>query len=349
VTTSQVQVRYLRSRLGDESAQQTDCLSVVGGCSNVIIDHCSASWSIDETLSISGDLSLITVQWSLIGEPLRASKHAKGPHGYGSLSRATGPVSWHHNLWIHADARNPRLGDYYGRGAPTFDVRNNVIYDYGATASGLTQGRLRVNYVANYIRPGPSSTARTPITIGPQSDIQFYIRDNVVDGHPEFTSDNTTFFSEVELEGRRQVSVAEQPFAMPPVTTVSAAEALELVLAGVGATLPRRDAVDARLVGHVRNREGHIINSQTEVGGWTQLASGTAPADEDRDGMPDEWETSHGLDPRDPADAATDKDGDGYTNLEEFLNATSPTEFVDYRDPKNNVSSLRAASPETRG
>jgi pectate lyase len=251
ITTNQVIVRHLRSRLGDESAQQTDSISILGGASHVILDHCSASWSIDEALSVSGDIGNVTVQWCLIGEPLRQSKHDKGAHGYGSLSRATGPVSWHHNLWVHADARNPRLGDYYGRGAPTFDVRNNVIYDYGATATGLTQGRLRVNYVANYLRPGPSSSAKTPITIGQNSDIQFFIRDNVVDGGPEFTADNTTFFSAVEFNGRREVTTVHEPFVMPPVTTVSAAQALDRVLASAGASCPQRDAVDMRLVEHV--------------------------------------------------------------------------------------------------
>src|SRR5688572_27187118 len=169
IATHDVVVRYLRSRLGDETTREADALDVLHGSRDVIIDHCSATWSIDEALSLSGDNQNITVQWCLIGESLRQSKHAKGPHGYGSLARANGPVSFHHNLWIHNDARNPRMGDNYGRGPnfPTFDVRNNVIYNYGGTASGLTQGILKVNYVANYIRSGPSSRAKTPITIGP--------------------------------------------------------------------------------------------------------------------------------------------------------------------------------------
>jgi pectate lyase len=337
IATHDVVVRYLRSRLGDETAREADALDVLNGSSNVIIDHCSATWSIDEALSLSGNNQNITVQWCLIGESLRQSKHAKGPHGYGSLARANGPVTFHHNLWIHNDARNPRMGDNYGRGPtfPRFDVRNNVIYNYGGTASGLTQGNLQANYVANYIRPGPSSKAKTPITVGNKpldSDLQFYIRDNVFEGSDELTADNTKFFSAYEIDGKRQVRIFEQPFAAPAVKTVSAREAVELVLATVGASLPQRDAVDARLVAHVRTRTGKMIDSQTEVGGWPELASGTAPVDTDRDGMPDAWETKHGLNPRDPADAALDSDKDGYTNLEEYLNGTDPKQFVNYRN-----------------
>jgi hypothetical protein len=192
---------------------------------------------------------------------------------------------------------------------------------------------LRVNYVANYIRPGPSSTARTPITVGAPSDLQFFIRDNVFEGNAALTADNTLFFNPVEIDGKRQVTTVAEPFATAPVQTVSAREAYELVLAGVGATLPKRDAVDTRLVNEVRTRTGKIRDSQTEVGGWPELKSTPAPADADNDGMPDEWELKHGLNPRDPSDANRDADGDGYTNLEEYLNGTDPKQFVDYRTP----------------
>jgi hypothetical protein len=341
VATHDVVVRYLRSRLGDVSGQAEDCIDFYHGASNSIFDHCSATWSIDEALSLSGNDSNLTVQWCLIGESLNRSKHPKGPHGYGSLARANGPVSFHHNLWVHNDARNPRLGDNYGRPPyPTFDVRNNVIYDFGKIASGLTQGRLKVNYVANYLRPGPSSEARTPIHVGGPSDMFFYIRDNIFEGHDDQTADNTLFFDPVMIDGKRQVQTVAEPFAVAPVKTVPAAAAVELVLASVGASLPVRDPVDARIVNEVRSHGGHIINSQTEVGGWPRLASGTPPVDSDHDGMPDDWEIQHGLNPHDPSDAALDNDHDGYTNLEEYLNGTDPNQYVDYRDPKNNVNTL---------
>jgi pectate lyase len=115
IATHDVVVRHIRSRLGDESAQEQDAFGVLHGSRDVVIDHVSATWSIDEALSLSGNNQNITIQWCLIGESLRQSKHAKGAHGYGSLARANGPVTFHHNLWIHNDARNPRLGDNYGR------------------------------------------------------------------------------------------------------------------------------------------------------------------------------------------------------------------------------------------
>lgn len=321
IETHDVIVRYLRSRLGDVSGQESDCIDLLNGARNCIIDHCSATWSIDECLSTSGDVQNCTIQWCLIGESLNQSKHKKGAHGYGSLARANGPVSWHHNLWIHNDSRNPRLGDNYGCDhlSPTFDVRNNVMYDFGATASGLTQGVLKVNYVGNYLRPGPSSKAPAPISVGHPSDLTYFIRDNVIEGNEALTADNTRFFSSVEWQGKREVKTVDTPFAAPAVKTVPAKDALELVLANVGASRPARDAVDARLVNHVRTRGGKLINSQTEVGGWPELKSRPLAADTDHDGIPDAWEMAHGLDPKNPADASAAAKS-GYTAIEEYLN-----------------------------
>lgn len=328
VATHDVVIRYLRSRLGDVSGQQDDCIDLLHGAQNCVIDHCSATWSIDECLSLSGQVRNCTVQWCLIGESLRQSKHKKGAHGFGSLARANGPVSLHHNLWLHNDSRNPRLGDNYGRGAtsPFFDVRNNIIYDFGGTASGLTQGKFAVNYVDNFIRPGPSSRARTPISIGTPSELRFFLRGNIFEGHDELTADNTRFFDRTEIDGRKQVTVVDEPFIAAPVTTVRAAELLEWVLPTVGASRPQRDSVDARLVGHVRTRTGKLIDSQADVGGWPELARGEPPADSDRDGMPDGWEAAHGLDPNDASDAVR-RAASGYTQVEEFINelAVAPT------------------------
>ncbi len=321
VATHDVVVRFLRSRLGDLAGKAEDCLDLANGASRVILDHCSATWSIDECLSLAGNVSNVTVQWCLIAEALNRSKHPKGPHGYGSLARANGPVSLHHNLWAHHNARSPRFGDNYNRPPyPAFDFRNNVIYDFGGTCSGLTQGRFAVNYVANYIRPGPSSRARTPITIGSPSDLTFFIRDNVFEGNDILTADNTRFFNQVEIAGTPQVRIVDKPWEAVPVKTVSAEEAFEVVLATVGASLPVRDSVDARIVDQVRQRQGAIIDSQTQVGGWAVYRQAPPPEDSDNDGMPDTWETAHGLDPRDPSDGPNDRNGDGYTNIEEYLN-----------------------------
>jgi hypothetical protein len=319
VATHDVVIRYLRSRLGDLAGKAEDSITLAHGASHAILDHCSATWSIDECLSLAGGVSDATVQWCLIAEGLDKSKHPKGAHGYGSLARANGPVSLHHNLWAHNRGRNPRLGDNYNKPPyPMFDVRNNVIYDFGNTCSGLTQGKFPVNYVANYIRPGPSSTARTPITIGNPSDLAFFIRNNIFEGNDALTADNARFFSRVEIDGVRQVRVVDKPFEAAPVKTLSAKEAFGTVLPTVGASLPVRDAVDARIVDEVRQRKGSIIDSQTQVGGWPQYRQAQPPQDSDNDGIPDAWEIAHGLNPNDPADAKLDRDG--YTNIEEYLN-----------------------------
>jgi pectate lyase len=348
IATQNVVVRYLRSRLGDVSGQEDDAISILHGAKNVILDHCTATWSVDECLSTSGNDTDITVQWCLIAEPLNNSIHAKGPHGYGSLARANGRISWHHNLWAHCDGRNPRLGDNYGKAPyPTFDVRNNVIYDYGKICSGLTQGIFKANYVGNYIRPGPSSRAKTPIHIGTPSDLVFYIKDNIFEGNASLTADNALFFDLVELKGQKQVRTVPDPFDALHVTTTSPKEALEAVLATVGASLPVRDPVDARIIKDVREKTGKVIDSQKEVGGWPILKSLPPPADSDHDGIPDDWETKHGLNPRDAADAkAIGKSG--YTNLEEYLNGTDPRRFVDYRERKNNVNTLHQPTATKR-
>jgi pectate lyase len=341
VASRNVIVRYLRSRLGDDTRQEDDSMGVLHGASNVIFDHCSATWSIDEALSLSGNETDVTIQWCLIAEPLNNSFHAKGAHGYGSLMRSNGRVSLHHNLWAHCNSRNPRLGDNYGKAPyPTFDVRNNVMYDYGHTCSGLTQGVLKVNYVGNYIKPGPSSKAKTPIHVGEPSEMLFFIHGNVFEGNDKLTADNALFFDSIELKGKRQVQTVKEPFAVPAVRTQAAKEAYEMVLAVAGASLPARDAVDRRIIEQVRKGTGKIIDSQKEVGGWPELKSTKPPLDSDHDGMPDDWETKHGLNPRDPADGARAKDKNGYTNLEHYLNNTDPNAVIDYRDPKNNLHTL---------
>ncbi|MGN6371055.1 MAG: pectate lyase [Phycisphaerae bacterium] len=340
VATHDVVVRFIRSRLGDLHGQE-DSIDIWNGCSNLILDHCSATWSVDECLSTSGNNQNCTIQWCLIGASLNNSIHKKGEHGFGSLARANGPMSWYHNLWIHNNSRNPRLGDAYGRGSsPFFDVRNNVIYDFGGTATGLTQGTWQANYVGNYVRPGPNSKAKTPIHMGGKSDIVFYLAGNVFDGHPEITADNAKFIDKYEMDGKPVARTVNEAFPSPAFHTMSAEEALESVLAFVGACLPARDSVDARLIADVKERGGKIIDSQRDVGGWPELKSGVAPADSDHDGIPDEWEKAHGLNPNDSSDANKDLNGDGYTNLEKYLDGIDPAKKIDYREPENNVDPL---------
>jgi len=268
IRTHDVIVRHLRFRPGDIAGREVDALNVMDDSHHVLIDHVSASWAVDENLSASGGIHDVTIQWSIIAEGLNRSVHSKGAHGYGSLVRAVGGVTLHHNLWAHNDSRNPRLGDNDGNGPfPVFDVRNNVIYDFGAIASGMTGDRLSANYVNNYIRPGPSSRgARGVIVLTDTAQASFYVEGNVIDGRDGTT--DRALFDRTELEGRPLVTLVDRPFPAPPVPTTAAAVALKEVLADAGATKPRRDAVDTRLVREVEHRSGRIIDSQKDVGGW---------------------------------------------------------------------------------
>ncbi len=320
INADNVIVRFLRSRPGDVAGGAPDGLSVGGTAKHVILDHCSVSWGSDENLSASGAISDITVQWCLIAEGLNRNLYSKGAHGYGSLCRAQGGVTLHHNLWAHNSGRNPRIGDNYGRPPfPTYDIRNNVMYNFEALS--IVGDTLEANYVGNYILPGPS-TPPSPGLLMPTdaARLRFFLSGNLIEGRDEITSQQQGLFRRLATAEKRLVEILAAPLGVPAVVTQPAPEAYELVLARAGAILPVRDAVDMRIVTDVRARSGAIIDSQWEVGGWPVYRPARPPVDSDRDGMPDAWEIARGLGPRNPADSAADRDGDGYTNIEEYLN-----------------------------
>jgi pectate lyase len=321
VEANDVVVRYLRTRPGDISGTEVDSIAVGGSSRNVVIDHCSASWSVDEALSPSGGIADVTVQWCLIAEGLNHSVHHKGRHGYGSLVRAAGGLTLHHNLWAHNYSRNPRLGDNYGKPPyPTFDVRNNVVYDPGSPS--IIGDVLSANYVNNYVKPGPRSHLPGGIMHATNTaNVKFYVAGNIILGRPDIMKDLTNLFDQVQADGRKLVTLETKAFDAPEVHTASAEDVYPVVLAGAGATAPVRDAIDRRIISEVRDGSGSIIDSQWEVGGWPEYRSARPPRDSDRDGMPDEWETVHGLNPNDPSDGSADRNGDGYTNLEEYINS----------------------------
>lgn len=301
VKTHDVIIRYLRCRPGDEVGRalakkgkdwETDALSVSAPGRDVILDHCSASWANDEVCSVSGaGITNVTVQWCIISESLNESTHGKGNHGYGSLIRANGAVSFHHNLYAFHRSRSPRPGTY-GEGSILFDFRNNVMYRGGQGYSAADP--VRMNFVANH--------------------------------HPDtpFKATDTCYHYSTGNQGKIRGGVPQvEPFATAPVTTSSAEDARVAVLAEAGARLPVRDAVDLRVLELVRSGRGKLVNRAEEVGGWPELPSPPPLPDRDNDGMPDAWEEMHGLDPDTPNHNA-DQDGDGYTDLEEFLNGTDP-------------------------
>ena len=331
IKASDVVVRYIRARLGDESGAESDAFTISGG-QRIIVDHVSASWSIDETLSVGSsyrtardDLRDVTVQWSIISESLRRAGHSKGEHGYGSLLRGGrgARISMHHNLWAHHAARMPRPGNYLAAADDAegafYDFRSNVLYNWGGTYAGYNAdnerpSNVRYNFVANSYLRGPDS--RGAIAFDERNPIaRAWFEGNsmvgAVPGDP---------WSLVRLAGGIDAARYRLtgPVDMPPVTTYPACCAFERVLAGAGASL-RRDSVDARVVASVRARNGRIIDSQREVGGWPELARGTPWVDGDGDGIPDDWERARRLDPADASDGARDTDGDGYTQLENWL------------------------------
>lgn len=319
-------VRFLRIRPGDEAKQETDALTI-WGANRVMVDHCSLSWSTDSVNDVVRDSTNVTVQWCVISEPLNDSVHSKGAHGYGTGwgSGAQAGNSFHHNLLAHCNSRSPRLGSEKGA---LLDVRNNVIYNMG---SGWAYGgeHARINYVANYYRPGPSTRHPDKIFRVSSPETRMFLADNFVEGDKSVTQENQRGLVADDGISLDETRIAvNEPFPTPNVTTHTAKEAYSLVLAHAGASLPVRDAVDVRIVADVRKRTGRIINSQTDVGGWPELAAVLPPADTDNDGLPDEWETRHGLDPQQPDDAKK-LSADGHSQLEHYLNELASSAIND--------------------
>ncbi|MFM7183327.1 MAG: pectate lyase [Planctomycetota bacterium] len=323
-----VVARHLRIRVGDEAGRPLDGLEIRDS-HDVIIDHCSVSWAIDEVLNTWHGTSNLTVQWCLISEPLDRSLFGR-PHGF-AASLGGRDTSYHHNLFAHAAGRNPSIAGGDHDDTERMDYRNNVIYNWRQrTCDGKPRS---VNVVGNFYKPGPATEPHVARCIVRIDDTlaaygtfepRWHVEGNVVAGAPELTSDNWqggVLFEGTTSEARNR---EREPFPFAAVATQPAEEAFELVLAGVGATRPARDAVDARVLREVAEGtasagERGIIDRPGDVGGWPELESRPAPADSDGDGMPDAWEAEHGLDPDDPADRNGRRLDAEYTNLECYL------------------------------
>lgn len=330
--TSQVIMRYLRFRPGDERGKEQDGFG--GGGDHIVIDHCSASWGVDETFSINKAANL-TVQWCLVSESLYHSLHKKGNHGYGGLWGGPGG-SWHHNILAHHSSRNPRASGNVDSGL--MDYRNNVVYNWGFNSAYGGELWPR-NWINNYYKSGPATDDKVRHRIFLQKDPRgkMYTAGNFVAGFPLISADNWKGGIDFAPDGEatERTLRVDRPFVVAPVTTQSADAAYELVLAQAGASLVR-DAVDRRVIHEIRTGTAKfgatykgggkgIIDSQKDVGGWPELRSLPAPVDTDHDGMPDAWESAHGLDPGDPSDGARETASGGYTNLELYLNSLVST------------------------
>jgi len=323
ISASNVIIRYLRFRLGDEKSQQDDAISGTRQ-SNIIIDHCSMSWATDECASFYRNKDF-TLQWCIISESLNESVHEKGDHGYGGIWGGEG-ASFHHNLLANHTSRLPRFsGSSTTPNTPDelVDFRNNVIYNW---ASNNTYGgeKGRYNMVANYYKTGPSTKSKKPWIVNPSSPYgTFYLTGNILEGIEIISKDNR---KGVKADHPDSV-FALHPFQVEPINEQPATESFEQVLKNAGASY-RRDAIDARIVEEAKsgnstfgkNKNG-IIDSQKDVGGWPELKSLPVPADADQDGMPDEWERSNKLNPNDANDASTNALSKAYTNIEVYINS----------------------------
>ena len=373
IAADNVIIRFMRFRLGNRQIAHHEG-DGLGGMDNenIIVDHCSVSWSVDECLSVYGSKN-ISVQWNFVTQSMVNSGHSKGAHGYGGNWGGAG-ASYHHNLIAHHTSRCPRLGPRVSTQTDErVDLRNNVMYNWGGNGCYGGEGQ-KVNIVNNYYKPGPGTLTRNQriqmriASVGirtteythhdsPEPNKwdamwhvwgKYYVAGNINTMYPQVTSDNLKwgFLNQIEMNKvdgtctakTKDTIILKSPIPYGNITTHNAEEAYKQVLAYAGASL-HRDAYDIQMMADVETGTAKYgktigkkkysetntgwIDSQEEVGGWPALEARTAPDDTDGDGMPDEWETRHGLDPANAADGnAKTIDSRGYyTNAEVYFNS----------------------------
>ena len=347
VKANDVVIRFLRFRMGDVNKVEGDALSI-NDCNNVIVDHCSFSWSTDECVSVYGNTNF-TLQYCFITESLRNSVHGKGKHGYGGIWGGTN-VSFHHNLLAHHDSRNPRFDHDFvdTKCAGPIDYVNNVVYNwggnstYGGEGTNKGAGGRHINMVNNYYKYGPATSKKNRLvdpTVacadncgkspgGTVEPGKFFLSGNYMYGYSDVTADNwkgstqTKSVAGVDTRWTKGMTSLSQE--------ESAEQAFETVLTKAGCSL-HRDVVDERIVGEVRNgtytckgsngSKNGLIDTQSDAGGWPNLKSESAPEDTDSDGIPDAWENKKGLNPKKYGDCKEYTLDKSYTNLEVYLNS----------------------------
>ena len=396
IQADNVIVRFIRSRMGVDIKQKgDDAMNGIKNHQNIIIDHCSMSWSTDECATFYNNRNF-TLQWCIISESLANSIHEKGAHGYGGIWGGQ-TATFHHNLLAHHTNRTPRLCGSRYTGKPEeekVDLFNNVIYNYGSDGAYAGEGGS-YNFINNYYKPGPATPKDTPVghrILKPEAgrsklDHKVYGRvyadGNIMEGYPAITEDNWAGGIQIETqpntEGYTENMRSNRPFEMPYIRITSAHDAYDFVLKNAGANIPCRDIVDERIIEEVRTgvpyydkkmakdangdltglapksmgedgqfkyrrlpkdsyKQG-IITDIRQMGGYPEY-KGTPYVDTDGDGMPDEWEKANGLNPNDPSDANKDCTGDGYTNIEKYINGISTRNCIDWSDLRNNYDTL---------
>lgn len=343
---------------GDLLGDDGNTFFIGGGASRVIVDHLSVSWCMDEALTVTG-ANDITVQNCLIGESLNDSYHTKGPHGYGSLVRGNltirqqaenvGGYSFYGNLWAHHRARNPSIAGQQKlrkgqseaeRRRNDLNLVNNVIYDWGDQPTHRsTSGVIRVNMIGNYYVNGPANDGDYIFNDDNPGESHIYHRGNFHDANGDATHDGHLVGSEatdkfVGFEAEEDELLSDRlpfPFVVSIDSAILPAEtAYQRVVQSVGASLPR-DAIDERIVHSLVTRTGNLLDTQEvyrgedgKIAGIDDLPTIKRPQDfdTDQDGMSDDFEKRHGLNPSDPNDGnAVSLSASGYTNLEVYLDS----------------------------
>lgn len=349
ISASDIIVRYLRCRFGDENASEDDAMNSWNGpYQNIIVDHCSLSWSIDETGTFYG-IRNFTLQWSILSESLYNSKHDKGIHGYAGIWGGAN-ATFHHNLLAHHSSRNPRFGGArkgyvpYDPADELVDYRNNVVYNWGNINSSYGGEGGKINMVNNYYKAGPATpgSLTTSSASNKRNRIlnytnfyvdgtdttwggKFYIDGNYVAGYPDVTADNWTKGvqkdSYVNADALIKAARQEKPFDTAPVRTHTAEEAYLRVLDSAGAILPRRDAIDLRIT-----RETLTGTATYEGATYALVTSAgiTHPS-----GIIDSPTNVGGIPKYGSNTAYTDADKDGMDDIWELANGLNPKDATD--------------------
>jgi hypothetical protein len=329
-------IRYLRSRPGAKIANGVYGFNMENS-QNIIIDHCSFTWANEECAAMY-DTKNVTVQWSIISEGLYNANHHKGLRAYGGVWGGQN-ASYHHNLISNQNSRTVRFNGARAHDTLAIvDYSNNVIFNwksvnacYGGEVD-IPGGKSNINLVNNYYIPGPATPKELKFIKANYNPAkakgfgQWYLNGNVMEGDKKLSANNSLGIDLAEFpEQYRKLALVTAAFAIAePVTRQYARDAYQLVLKKVGASLPKYDAVDQRLIAEARSHkaasgEKGIINDASEAGGWPVYQYTKAPVDTDKDGMPDEWELKNGLNPE-QADNNDYKLSKEYTNIEVYMN-----------------------------
>ena len=402
VDTHDVVIRHMRFRRGETKVWHRDDSFGGNPVGNIMIDHCSCSWGLDENISFyrhmydpsegqyeAKELKLPTVNVT-IQNTISAKALDTYNHSFGSTLGGEN-CAFMRNLWASNTGRNPSVG-WNG----VFNFVNNVVFNWVHRSSDGGDYTAMYNFINNYYKPGPATPKEGAIAfriLKPESgrsklDHKVYGRvfaeGNIMEGNERVTRDNWDGGIQIEdqenTDGYTELMRAKAPFEMPHITIMNTRDAYDYVLKNVGATIPCRDAIDQHIIEEVRtgkpyyveklpkentygdvwglaeksqNKDGYfkyrrmgndsyklgIITSPAQMGGFPEY-HGTPYVDTDGDGMPDEWEKANGLNPNDPSDANGDCNGDGYTNIEKYINGISTKNKIDWTDLKNNYDTL---------